>query len=352
MQTRILVLVLLAFVAISSANVQKLTDANFDKVVGAGVPAFVEFFAPWCGHCKALAPEYEIVGQNFAKYTSSVGVASVDCDANGDLCKRFEVTGYPTLKFFNKDGTDESYQGGRTADDITSFISSKTGLKVGGSKAPSKVVELTPSNFDEIALDESKNVLVEFFAPWCGHCKKLAPEWEKLALAYANEPKIVIAKVDAAEHSDLGTRFSVEGFPTLIYFPTDDKKGTKYEGARDLSALVEYINEKAGTHRTADGRYNDKAGRLAEFDELVSNFFSSSDHESIIQKATNLASSLKDDAAKYAAIYVRTLQKVAKEGKQYLETELQRLARMIDSSAVTPQKRDEFSIRHNILSAF
>jgi protein disulfide-isomerase A6 len=65
-------------------------------------------------------------------------------------------------------------------------------------------VVLTPTNFDKVLLDTSKDVLVEFYAPWCGHCKSLV--YEKVAAAYKAEKDVVVAKVDADAHSGLGER--------------------------------------------------------------------------------------------------------------------------------------------------
>lgn len=56
---------------------------------------------------------------------------------------------------------------------------------------PSKVVTLTDSTFDGIVLDPEKDVFVEFYAPWCGHCKKLAPVWESFAKTFANEKDVL-----------------------------------------------------------------------------------------------------------------------------------------------------------------
>ena len=74
----------------------------------------------------------------------------------------------------------------------------------------SSVLDLIPANFDQIVFSSSKPALVEFFAPWCGHCKNLAPVYEELAAAFAHGgDKVSIAKVDADEHKSVGIRFGV-----------------------------------------------------------------------------------------------------------------------------------------------
>lgn len=82
----------------------------------------------------------------------------------------------------------------------------------------SSVIDLTPKNFDEVVLKSGKPALVEFFAPWCGHCKNLAPVYEELATGFQSAAgKVSIAKVDADEHKSLGKRFGVTGFPTRCW---------------------------------------------------------------------------------------------------------------------------------------
>merc|ERR1711901_17851 len=100
---------------------------------------------------------------------------------------------------------------------------------------PSFVTDLTSSNFDAIVLDPSKTVLAEFYAPWCGHCKSLAPKYEELAKVFEGEENVVIAKVDATAERDLGGQYGFEGFPTLKVFSKGDAKSAEpYEGAREV----------------------------------------------------------------------------------------------------------------------
>jgi len=312
----------------------------------------LNFFAPWCGHCKHLAPEYEIVGEAFAK-SKDVVIAKVDADAHKDLGNRFDVHGYPTLMWFPKGSTTpDQYEGGRTAEDILNFVNEKAGTNARLKKAATDVVVLTDENFDRIVMDGTKDVLVEFYAPWCGHCKHLAPVWEKLASIYKNEKNVVVANIDADKYRDIGSRFGVSGFPTIKFFPKDSKvEPVAYEGARELDDFVKYINEKAGTVRTADGTLGASAGRHPELDALVATFFGHDDQKSLVTKAEDLVKSLTGDALASGKMYVKYMATALEKGKDWVVTEVQRLERMA-SGSVSSAKLDEFTRRKNILSAF
>lgn len=94
---------------------------------------------------------------------------------------------------------------------------------------PDKVLVLTSHNFTSI-VTESQLVLVEFYAPWCGHCKALEPEYKKAA-ADLSEQGIPLAKVDATAEVDLAKEYNVEGYPTLIIFRNGNR--FSYTGPRE-----------------------------------------------------------------------------------------------------------------------
>lgn len=105
------------------------------------------------------------------------------------------------------------------------------------------VVVLNDKNFDEW-VNAQTFTLVEFYAPWCGHCKSLAPEWSKAAkYTKTLAPPVYLAKVDADEHKDLAQRFGVEGYPTIFAFRNGVKDA--YEGPREADGIIEYV-EKEG----------------------------------------------------------------------------------------------------------
>jgi len=94
---------------------------------------------------------------------------------------------------------------------------------------------LTAANFDSFIKSNAK-VLVEFYAPWCGHCKKLAPEYEKAAEKLKG--RVPLAKVDATVETALSTKYGVKSYPYLKWF--EDTRDTEYDGARTTDAIVEY----------------------------------------------------------------------------------------------------------------
>jgi len=445
-----------------------LTEKNFQEALDANEFILVEFYAPWCGHCKALAPEYAKAAGILAEKGSSIALAKLDATEEPKIAEQFEVRGYPTLKFF-RNGKDTEYNGGRTADTIVSWLEKKTGppaktlatvdeakafvadndiaiigffdsvdsdgakaflaaagnmddfpfgiateaavlaeYKAAGvvifknfdegrndlegevteesvaafvagnslplvvdfsqdtaqkifsgdikshlllfmsaaaedhatkveiargiakdhkgqmlfvtintdeedhkrimeffgmeeSELPSMRIikleedmskfkptstelsdsnirafvksylagELKPhlmseeipedwdkepvkvlvaKNFEEVAKDTSKDVLVEFYAPWCGHCKQLTPIWDKLGEKYKDHESIIIGKMDstANELEDI----KVQGFPTIKLIQKETNKIIDYNGERTLDGFVKFL-ESGGVHGAA-----------------------------------------------------------------------------------------------------
>lgn len=99
-------------------------------------------------------------------------------------------------------------------------------------------------NFDELVTNNDKDTLIEFYAPWCGHCKKLAPVYDELGEKLANED-IEIIKFDATAN-DVPGPYEVRGFPTLYWAPKNSKNNpVKYEGGRELDDFIKYIAKHA-----------------------------------------------------------------------------------------------------------
>ncbi|KAI9201548.1 hypothetical protein LWI28_025185 [Acer negundo] len=137
------------------------------------------------------------------------------------------------------------------------------------------VLTLDHSNFTDVV---SKNnfVVVEFYAPWCGHCKKLAPEYEKAAsILSSHDPKIVLAKVDANEEVNkaLATEHEIKGFPTLKIFRDGGKAVQEYKGPREADGIVAYLKKQSGPASAEINSVEDAASFIDEKKVVVVGVF-------------------------------------------------------------------------------
>uniref|UniRef100_A0A7N0TZ58 Thioredoxin domain-containing protein n=1 Tax=Kalanchoe fedtschenkoi TaxID=63787 RepID=A0A7N0TZ58_KALFE len=200
-----------------SSPVLQLTPSNFkSKVLDSNRVVLVEFFAPWCGHCKALTPIWEKAATVLKGVAT---VAAIDADAHKSLAQEYGIKGFPTIKVFAPGKPPVDYSGAR---------------------------DLTSRNFDESVIKSKDLWIVEFFAPWCGHCKKLAPEWKKAANNLKG--KVKFGHVNCDEEKSLMARFNVQSFPTILVFGADEDTPTPYEGGRVASAIESFALEQLETN--------------------------------------------------------------------------------------------------------
>ena len=111
-------------------------------------------------------------------------------------------------------------------------------------KQEGPVTVVVAKSYEDIVLDDTKDVLIEFYAPWCGHCKALAPKYDDLASLYADsdfKDKVVIAKVDATAND---VPDEIQGFPTIKMYPAGAKsEPVTYSGARTVEDLIKFVKE-------------------------------------------------------------------------------------------------------------
>ncbi|CAN6459546.1 unnamed protein product [Victoria cruziana] len=162
--------------------------------------------------------------------------------------------------------------------------------------APDSVLTLDHSNFSE-TVKKHKFIVVEFYAPWCGHCKNLAPEYEKAATVLkSHDPPIVLAKVDANDkaNKDLASEYDVKGFPTLKILRNGGESVQDYKGPRDADGIVEHLKKLAGPASTEIKSVED-AGKIIDDKEVfVVGVFSQFSGEEF-ENFTALAEKLRSD---------------------------------------------------------
>ena len=242
-------------------------------------PVAVQLFAPWCGHCKALKPAWKAATKALQ---GKVKLVVVDATAEQQLAQKYGVRGYPTILIFPADNKrkPQPYEGGRDERSLISGLkkaaaaggasggggSAKPTGASGGSAKPSPpsgpkpsppippskahppsggvgtfggkgVIQLTDQTFASEVLRSDALWLVVFYAPWCGHCKRLEPDFGAAARRLDGQARL--AAVDATQNSELARIYDVNGYPSLKAFykgKLTDQAG--YDGPRDVEGMV------------------------------------------------------------------------------------------------------------------
>ena len=117
----------------------------------------------------------------------------------------------------------------------------------------STVKHVSAQDFDETVKNSKEDLgwMVKFYAPWCGHCKKLAPIWDELAEFYKDEKDLIIAKFDSTLNEAEGVE--IKGYPTLIFYPKDNKNGVSYDGERELEDFKKWLSEHSSVLKGKSG---------------------------------------------------------------------------------------------------
>jgi len=202
-----------------------LTEGNFESAIKENEMVLVEFYAPWCGHCKKLAPEYSAAATTLAEKNSKVKLAKVDATEHKEVGKEFGVKGFPTLFFF-KNGVRQDYTGGRTADTIVAWLDKKI---LGVPKLASKEAA-------ENLIAENKVVAIGFFKD---ASSKDAEAFKDAAEAIED---VVCAFTDSQEVFD---KFSITEKSAVVILKKFDEGRNVLEGEVTVESVTAFINSNS-----------------------------------------------------------------------------------------------------------
>jgi protein disulfide-isomerase A1 len=206
-----------------SSKVLTLDEANFDKALLAHPYLLVEFYAPWCGHCQQLAPEYELAANGLAD-TKDVRLAKVDVSSEKALAQRFNIRSLPTIFFF-RGGIESEYNGGRTSDTIQKWVRKNI-------RPPTTVVT---SLDEEMAYLQrvTENTLV------FGIFTSTGSEFHENFLAAAKDP--------AFQDLDFGEKIDSEVGDKIQIFPKQyqGEQDLTYDPAKHTLSIEAWLLEKA-----------------------------------------------------------------------------------------------------------
>nr|AMM62653.1 conotoxin-specific protein disulfide isomerase (cspdi) [Conus geographus] len=220
-------LTLLAFVACEEVEqdekVYVLKTTNFDNFIKENEFVLVEFYAPWCGACKNLAPVYHEVAGKLMDEGSNIKLAEVDVTAETDLADKFNITGYPTIKFFIS-GEPMEYTGGRQTSNFINWLKKKTG-------PPAKDVKT--SEEAKTFIDSDEVIVMGFFKDQEGKgaaaFKKIAAEIEDVSFGITSEDSVF------KEH-----KMKKDG---VVLFKKFDEGRNDFSGDFEKAAMSKFVKD-------------------------------------------------------------------------------------------------------------
>lgn len=183
----------------------------------------------------------------------------------------------------------------------------------------------------------------------------MAPTWETLAEDFINEPNVVIAKVDAEADNSKATASEqgVTSYPTIKFFPKGSTEGEAYSGGRTEKDLIDFLNEKTGTHRAVGGGLDATGGTIDILNHIAIKYAAGTEKlADLAAEAKKAAADLAEDAQyKYAQYYIRVFDKLS-QNEGYVAKESARLDGIIKKGGLAPAKLDELQSKTNILKQF
>jgi DnaJ family protein C protein 10 len=246
-----------AFARESSQNsVRVLGPADFPRVINSHRPWFIDFFAPWCPPCMRLLPEFRKASRQMGQ---TIGFGTVDCTVHLSLCQSYNVRSYPTTILYNQTVAHQ-FHGHHSVSAIVEFLQDVM-------QPPVQI--LIPETFDALVRHKSPQEiwLVDFYAPWCGPCQQLSPEWRRLAKMVKDMVDVKVAQVDCQAHRTLCQQENVQSYPTIRLYP---------QGHSDSSVFHVYSN----WYRDAPSL---RAWLFEYLPSLVTNLDASKFHSEVLQ---------------------------------------------------------------------
>jgi len=250
-------------------NVVVGTTGNWEKVVTPEANVLVEFYAPWCGHCQSLAPEYAKAAGKLKEIKSDIKLVKVDATIETKLSEKFGVQGFPTLKFFKK-GSPMEYGGGRTSEEIITWLNKKTG-------PPAKVLEKA----EEVKafIDPKEVAVVGFFAD----------KESELAAAFIKAADGLDDIEFAITTPEASGEYEVKEDKIVVFKKFDDLRAD-YEGAADAAAITKFVR-------------GESLALVTEFsDEAAPKIFGGDIKSHLLMFLSKKADDFKDTLARFSSV--------------------------------------------------
>ncbi|CAN7038269.1 hypothetical protein IGI04_005237 [Brassica rapa subsp. trilocularis] len=209
---------------VDEKDVVVVKERNFTDVIENNEYVMVEFYAPWCGHCQSLAPEYAAAATELKG--DGVVLAKIDATVENELAHQYSVQGFPTILFF-VDGEHKLYTGGRTKETIVTWVKKKIG----------------PSVYNLTTLDDAEKVLTSGNKVVLGYLNSLVGvEHDQLAAASKAEDDVNFYQT---VNPDVAKMFHIDPEskrPALVLVKREEEKISHFDGEFIKSGLVSFVS--------------------------------------------------------------------------------------------------------------
>jgi thioredoxin-like negative regulator of GroEL len=305
------------------------------SLIGGEVPIFVKFYSEQCGHCLAMAEDFDEAAAAF----SNVTFGGVECNVNQDLCKVHNISGYPTILLFlpgNKTGI--AFNGVRSLDGFCDFVENHTSFKA---QRPAKVtVDLHPLNFENY-VNSTKCLFVTFYVPWCGHCKRFLPQTRLAANAFLGDaPNETFGQVNCDQFREFCKDYA-DGYPTIALFVNGVNKS--YQGDRTLAGVASFVNAECGTERGTNGLLVDTAGLVPEASAIAQQFIAAADKSGFLEKMKSIPG---------ADFYVKVVERFLAKGEEQIKKDIATMEGILVARKGSSASLDGIKRRYNVFVQF
>ncbi|KAI8333502.1 thioredoxin-like protein, partial [Choanephora cucurbitarum] len=285
-----------------SAETTELRPDNIKKHISTGT-WLIEHFSPYCPHCQNFAPHWKKATDEFNDLAKEYDLyfGTIDCSTQGDLCDEHEVMAYPTLQLWEDGKKVERYTAKTAYEPLVEYIQTKIDMKKSlkaekdeeelgeedenlielkdDQEAEIETEELSEQEQEEeevvaaLALPNPEGIsvnmdgtqlkeiasgstpwFIKFYAPWCGHCKALAPTWTQMATQLQGQ--VNVGEVDCQALPAVCQEYGVQGFPTLKMLGNGEP--VQYLSDRSLASLTQFALSHSGP-----------AVKKVDFNELI-----------------------------------------------------------------------------------
>ncbi|XP_057474660.1 LOW QUALITY PROTEIN: protein disulfide isomerase-like 1-4 [Actinidia eriantha] len=261
--------------AIDDKDVVVLGDRNFSGFVESNRYVMVEFYAPWCGHCQSLAPEYAAAATELKG--EAVALAKVDATEERELAEEYEVQGFPTVYFF-VDGEHKPYTGQRTKEAIVTWIKKKIG----------------PGVYNISTIEDAERVLTSENKVVLGFLESLVgPESEELSAASKLEDNVNFYQTVNPDVAKLFHMDPDSKRPALVMLKREVEKLSHFGGQFKKSVIAEFVSANKLPLVTIFTRESGTAIFESPIKKQILLFATSNDSEKVIPTFQEAAKAFK-----------------------------------------------------------